>query len=260
MPFADPAVGGVSTRQNVYNPGILQRVTTCTSTPDFDENAAQTVMGRALSCISGRTAVYRRSILLAVSDDFMNETFLGIPCMSGDDKCLTALTMKTGYRTVLQRSARVWSTFPGRPKIFFMQRLGWARNTWRRICAPRPGPLGLATPIPGLHHGGQGNQQLQPAGGSHVHGHRRGTSDVELRVGAAPVVVVQPVGEDASAPAPQTHVALRHPTVRPAHLRHGTREDLRPDDRAQAAVAHSPGRRRRRAGRAYRSRSRDVGT
>lgn len=133
MPFADAAVGGVSTRQNVYNPkGFLQRVNDMyLDYRYFDENAAQTVMGRALSCISGRTAVYRRSILLAVSDDFMSETFLGIPCMSGDDKCLTALTMKAGYRTVLQRSARVWSTFPGRPKIFFKQRLRWARNTWR---------------------------------------------------------------------------------------------------------------------------------
>lgn len=133
MPFADPTVGGVSTRQNVYNPrGFLQRVNDMyLDYRYFDENAAQTVMGRALSCISGRTAVYRRSILLDVSDDFMNETFLGVPCMSGDDKCLTALTMKAGYHTTLQRSARVWSTFPGRPKIFFKQRVRWARNTWR---------------------------------------------------------------------------------------------------------------------------------
>jgi hyaluronan synthase len=133
MPFADPAVGGVSTRQNVYNPqGFLQRVNDMyLDYRYFDENAAQTALGRAISCISGRTAVYRRALLLEISDEFMGETFLGVPCMSGDDKCLTSLLLKRGHRTVLQRTARVWSTFPGKPRIFFKQRLRWARNTWR---------------------------------------------------------------------------------------------------------------------------------
>lgn len=133
MPFADPRVGGVSTRQNVYNPrGFLQRVNDMyLDYRYFDENAAQTALGRAISCISGRTAVYRRDLLLEVSDDFFAEKFMGVPCMSGDDKCLTSLLLKRGHRTVLQRTARVWSTFPGRPKTFFRQRLRWARNTWR---------------------------------------------------------------------------------------------------------------------------------
>jgi cellulose synthase/poly-beta-1,6-N-acetylglucosamine synthase-like glycosyltransferase len=133
MPFADPVVGGVSTRQNVYNPvGFLQRVNDMyLDYRYFDENAAQTVMGRAISCLSGRTAVYRRELLLEVCDDFMAEQFLGVPCMSGDDKCLTSQILKRGHRTVLQRTARVWSTFPGSPQTFFRQRLRWSRNTWR---------------------------------------------------------------------------------------------------------------------------------
>jgi cellulose synthase/poly-beta-1,6-N-acetylglucosamine synthase-like glycosyltransferase len=133
MPFVDAMVGGVGTRQNVHNPkGFLQRVNDMyLDLRYFDENASQTYLGRSVSCISGRTAVYRRSILLAISREFMSETFLGMPCMSGDDKRLTCLTMKAGYATVMQRSARVWSTFPDRPGIFFKQRLRWARNTWR---------------------------------------------------------------------------------------------------------------------------------
>lgn len=133
MPFADPTIGGVSTRQNVYNPrGFLQHVNDMyLDYRYFDENAAQTVMGRALSCISGRTGVYRRELLLEISDEFMREEFLGVPCMSGDDKCLTRQILKRGHSTVLQRSARVWSTFPGTPRTFFRQRLRWSRNTWR---------------------------------------------------------------------------------------------------------------------------------
>ncbi|WP_420034047.1 glycosyltransferase [Streptomyces sp. cg28] len=132
-PFADPRVGGVGTRQNVYNPrGFLQRVNDMfLDYRYFDENASQTVLGRAVSCLSGRTAVYRRALLLEVSDDFMAETFMGVPCMSGDDKRLTTLVLERGHRTYMQRSARVWSTFPGTLRVFCKQRLRWARNTWR---------------------------------------------------------------------------------------------------------------------------------
>ncbi|MFF3563434.1 glycosyltransferase [Streptomyces sp. NPDC002574] len=132
-PFADPKVGGVGTRQNVYNPrGFLQRVNDMfLDYRYFDENAAQSRMGRAVSCLSGRTAVYRRKLLLEISEDFMAETFMGVPCMSGDDKRLTTLILERGHLAFMQRSARVWSTFPGTVRIFLKQRLRWARNTWR---------------------------------------------------------------------------------------------------------------------------------
>jgi hyaluronan synthase len=132
-PFADPKIGGVGTRQNVYNPrGLWQRVADIyLDYRYFDEIAGQTVMDQAVSCLSGRTAVYRREILVAHADRFMNETFMGVPCMSGDDKRLTTLTLEAGWGTYLQRSARVWSTFPSSTGRFFRQRLRWARNTWR---------------------------------------------------------------------------------------------------------------------------------
>jgi len=133
MPFADPVVGGVSSRQNVYNPkGFLPRVNDMyLDYRYFDENASQSFLGRAVSCISGRTAVYRRSLLNSFTDDFMSETFLGIQCLSGDDKCLTRLTLAGGHATVMQRTARVWSTFPSDPRTFVRQRTRWGRNTWR---------------------------------------------------------------------------------------------------------------------------------
>jgi cellulose synthase/poly-beta-1,6-N-acetylglucosamine synthase-like glycosyltransferase len=133
MPFADPRVGGVASRQNVYDPnGFLSRVNDMyLDYRYFDENAAQTYLGRAVSCISGRTAVYRRELLLEISDEFMNETFLGVPCLSGDDKCLTRLILARGHDTVMQRTARVWSTFPSDVRTFVKQRMRWSRNTWR---------------------------------------------------------------------------------------------------------------------------------
>lgn len=132
-PFADPRVGGVGTRQNAYRPDTFwERISDMyLDYRYFDENASQTVMGAAVSCLSGRTAVYRRDLLLEVSDDFMSETFMGRVCNSGDDKRLTTLILERGWLTYMQRSARVWSTFPAKPVQFFKQRLRWARNTWR---------------------------------------------------------------------------------------------------------------------------------
>ena len=132
-PFADPRIGGVGTRQSVYGArGFLARITDMfLDHRYFDENASQTFLGKAVSCLSGRTAVYRRQLLLEVEDDFMDETFWGVPCLSGDDKRLTTLILERGYGTYMQRTAEVWSTFPDQWRIFFRQRLRWARNTWR---------------------------------------------------------------------------------------------------------------------------------
>ncbi|MCC6437004.1 MAG: glycosyltransferase [Acidimicrobiales bacterium] len=132
-PFVDPEVGGVGTRQNVLNPETLwQRINDFYLDSRYlDEVAGQTQWGQAVSCLSGRTAVYRRSLLLEISHDFMTETFMGVPCNSGEDKRLTMLTLRKGYKTWMQQNARVWSTFPRGARTFFRQRLRWARNTWR---------------------------------------------------------------------------------------------------------------------------------
>ena len=62
-PFADPRIGGVGTRQSVYgsrracwpgSPTCSSTTATSTRTP------ARRLLGRAVSCLSGRTAVYRR--------------------------------------------------------------------------------------------------------------------------------------------------------------------------------------------------------
>ncbi len=132
-PFADPRMGGVGTRQSVYgSTGLLSRLTDMfLDHRYFDENASQSLLGKAVSCLSGRTAVYRRSVLMEIQEEFMTETFWGVPCLSGDDKRLTTLTLEYGYLTYMQRTAQVWSTFPDSPRVFRKQRLRWARNTWR---------------------------------------------------------------------------------------------------------------------------------
>lgn len=137
MPFADPKIGGVGTRQNMY-PSDGKRATFWERMADIyldirysDEVPATTIVGKAVSCLSGRTAAYRSGLLQSLREPFLNETFNGRHCMSGDDKRYTCLVLQSGYHTWNQLNAQVYSTFKPDFKGFQKQRIRWSRNSFR---------------------------------------------------------------------------------------------------------------------------------
>jgi hyaluronan synthase len=137
MPFANPRIGGVGTRQNMY-PSENDTATLWERLADIyldiryaDEVPATTIISKAVSCLSGRTAAYRTELLQQLREPFLNETFNGIPCMSGDDKRYTTLVLQSGYLTWNQLNARVHSTFKPDFKGFVKQRVRWSRNSFR---------------------------------------------------------------------------------------------------------------------------------
>jgi cellulose synthase/poly-beta-1,6-N-acetylglucosamine synthase-like glycosyltransferase len=132
-PFADPKVGGVGTRQNAYLPktSAWRRVADWMIDVRYlDYVRAQSRAG-AVACLSGRTAAYRRSVMLPVLEHLEDEFFLGRRCVSGDDGRLTWLVLASGYKTVYQSTARALSMFPDKGRAFFKQRLRWSRNSYR---------------------------------------------------------------------------------------------------------------------------------
>jgi cellulose synthase/poly-beta-1,6-N-acetylglucosamine synthase-like glycosyltransferase len=137
MPFADPRIGGVGTRQNMYpsdgiTPTLWERIADIYLDIRYsDEVPATTQWGRAVSCLSGRTAAYRTALLQGLREPFLNETFMGNQCMSGDDKRYTSLILQNGYRTWNQLDAQVWSTFNPKFRGFIKQRIRWSRNSFR---------------------------------------------------------------------------------------------------------------------------------
>ncbi|GEP49171.1 glycosyltransferase [Microbacterium saccharophilum] len=133
MPFVDPMVGGVSTQQNVYQRGTSVWRRVADWLVDLRYYNYVPAMGRAgaVACISGRTAVYRRSAVMPVLEHLENEYFLGRRCIAGDDGRLTWLVLASGYKTVHQRSARALSMFPSSFTAFIKQRVRWSRNSYR---------------------------------------------------------------------------------------------------------------------------------
>lgn len=132
-PFADPKVGGVGTRQNVLNPKTLaQRIFNIQlNTRYIDEMPFLATSSDALTCLSGRSAFYRKSVLLPVLDKIVNEMFRGKKVISGEDKRITYLVEQAGWKITYQSNARVFTHGVEGFTTFFNQRLRWSRNSWR---------------------------------------------------------------------------------------------------------------------------------
>ncbi|MHA7210732.1 glycosyltransferase [Arthrobacter sp. MDT1-65] len=133
MPFIDPLVGAVGTHQNVFqrDSSVWRRVADWLVNLRYLDYVPAMGAAGAVPCISGRTAVYRRSAVLPVLEHLENEYFLGKRCISGDDGRLTWLVLASGYKTVHQSTARALSMFPSSFRAFVKQRIRWSRNSYR---------------------------------------------------------------------------------------------------------------------------------
>ncbi|MEC5200145.1 N-acetylglucosaminyltransferase [Arthrobacter sp. PL16] len=133
MPFIDPLVGAVGTHQTVYKreTSVWRRVADWLVNLRYLDYVPAMGAAGAVPCISGRTAVYRRSAVLPVLEHLENEYFLGKRCISGDDGRLTWLVLASGYKTVHQSTARALSMFPASFRAFVKQRIRWSRNSYR---------------------------------------------------------------------------------------------------------------------------------
>jgi len=133
MPFQDQQVGAVGTEQRVYQRTssvwrLIADWMVCLRYNDYVP-----AMGRkgAVICVSGRTAAYRRSVIVPLLPNLEHEFFLGRRCIAGDDGRLTWLVLASGYKTTHQRSAVAMSMFPNTFAAFLKQRVRWSRNSAR---------------------------------------------------------------------------------------------------------------------------------
>lgn len=95
---------------------------------------ATSVVDKGASCISGRTACYKTNIIQEEQfyEKFLNEKFLGMSVVSGDDKFLTRYVMNKGGKIWHQGGNKCYlSTTFERGSRFVKQLLRWSRNTWR---------------------------------------------------------------------------------------------------------------------------------
>lgn len=132
-PFRNPKVGGVTCRQTVRSMKTLsQKLTGLIFDLRYaDEMPFLARAGQGFSCLSGRTALYRRTALLPLLDDMVNETFWGRHCISGEDKRLTYLLQASGQETRYQGNIAVETDAADTMKTLLKQKVRWSRNSWR---------------------------------------------------------------------------------------------------------------------------------
>jgi len=133
FPFNDLLVGGVGPRQDILDTNTLARrlFNIHLDHRYLDEMTYLATVGNALTCISGRTALYRKEAIKDLCDELENETFWGAQCISGDDKCITRLVQERGWKVRYQANVRVLT--PGAPDLLtlFKQYIRWTRNSYR---------------------------------------------------------------------------------------------------------------------------------
>jgi hyaluronan synthase len=89
---------------------------------------AMSVTGK-VGCLPGRTIAFRTKILRDVMHEFMHETFMGFHKEVSDDRSLTNLTLKKGYKTVMQDTSVIYTDAPLEWKKFIRQQLRWAEGS-----------------------------------------------------------------------------------------------------------------------------------
>jgi hyaluronan synthase len=130
-PFNDPNIGGVTPRNHpIKRQSIWEKMTDIFwDMRNYYDLPSQTAMGCELTCLTGRTSLYRRQIILPKLDHFLNEILLGKRKESGEDKCLTRLVQQQGWKTYYQSTAVIYSVAASDFKTFVTQRLRWTRNS-----------------------------------------------------------------------------------------------------------------------------------
>ncbi|MHB8454211.1 MAG: glycosyltransferase family 2 protein [Acidiferrobacterales bacterium] len=129
-PFRDTRVGAVAGKVAVYNrhEGLIPRMLHVRYILSFDLlRAVQSTYG-TVYCCPGALAAYRVSALHEVLDDWVKQTFLGVPCTYGEDRALTNYILGRGYDTVYQRSAVVHTIVPLTYSKLCKMYLRWDRS------------------------------------------------------------------------------------------------------------------------------------
>ena len=132
-PFADPKIGGVTPRHVVRarSGHLLRRLADWMEDNRFNEVLRGQSAGRAVACLPGRLYALRTRLLKAAATELVEQRFLGVRCISGDDRFLTSWLLAHGHQTVYQSTSVVHTEAPTTLGGLLRQRLRWARGGFR---------------------------------------------------------------------------------------------------------------------------------
>jgi hyaluronan synthase len=129
----DKRIGLVAGNVKVLNrnDSLFTRFLKVSFTLSFTFSRAYQTQIRGLLTTPGALSIYRASAVKPVLEKWIHQTFLGVPCLTGEDRSMTNFICTQGYHSFFQSTAVVWakmpSTYSGMVKMF----LRWARSNIR---------------------------------------------------------------------------------------------------------------------------------
>jgi hyaluronan synthase len=86
---------------------------------------------RGLLTTPGALSIYRASAVKPVLETWLHQTFLGVPCLTGEDRSMTNLITAQGFHSFFQSNAVVWAQMPSKYMGMAKMYLRWARSNVR---------------------------------------------------------------------------------------------------------------------------------
>lgn len=129
----DPEVGCVAGCVQVLNPrqNLITRLLKVYFSLSFKFVRAYQNEFRGVFCTPGALSVYRAEAVRRIADEWLEQSFLGLPCSTGEDRSMTNLLLREGCLTAYQGNAVVWSRVPHGYVDMANMFLRWARSNIR---------------------------------------------------------------------------------------------------------------------------------
>jgi hyaluronan synthase len=131
--FSDPAIGAVTGDVRVANRhvNLLTRLIGYRYWMAFhQERAAQSLFG-VMMCCSGPFSAFRGDLVRRLKERYVNQRFLGGRCSFGDDRHLTNLVLREGYRAVFDEEAEARTHVPTNLRSYLCQQVRWNKSFYR---------------------------------------------------------------------------------------------------------------------------------
>lgn len=96
--------------------------------------SAQSRLGSVL-CTPGALSAYRKDAVFNCREEWINQTFMGQVSKIGEDRAMTNMILKQGYKVFFQRNAYVYTNIPERYKNLYKMFIRWERSNVRENIA-----------------------------------------------------------------------------------------------------------------------------
>lgn len=131
--FADDSIGAVAGHAYVANAdtNLITKMQSVRYFVAFKAYKAAEALFGNVTCCSGCCSAYRRSYIIPIMDEWLDQRFLGVRCTYGDDRSLTNFLLRKNHKAVFSPTASTYTFVPDSFKKFMRQQLRW-KKSWIR--------------------------------------------------------------------------------------------------------------------------------